>query len=123
MRTLHLAELLSALLAVGTTSAAAQGQLEWSATHGPSPGTTFHAAACAAVYAQGNVHAALCSQAAGGYDTLVVKHAPSGALSWTRRFDTGAAANDVPRGIALAPNGDVCVVGHRQLGQYDAYCV
>ncbi len=48
----------------------------------------------------------------GGGDAFVAKYSAAGELLWLRRF--GNIANDLAEGLALAPGGDVYVVGQVQ---------
>lgn len=104
---------LSILAALVPTTAFAQVQLEWFATHDGVSAGLDDSASEAAVDAAGNVFLA-CSVMVLPNGTTQVdlnKYSPNGTLLWTRRIDAPTGTNDRALDLAVAANGDVCVGG------------
>ncbi|MBK8177381.1 MAG: hypothetical protein IPK67_00445 [Planctomycetes bacterium] len=113
-------------LALSSIAPAAFGQatFEWSVLYGNAPLTDLNIATEAAVDSLGNIYtAARRSGSTGFYDLEVAKHDAGGSMLWSRRFDTGAAISELCSGLALAPNGDVCLAGWRHRDQTDLIAV
>lgn len=111
--------LFSALIA---TSARAQVQTEWWRTYAGSPGKNESAGACA-IDAAGNVYVAGTASSTAGWwgpfpprtDLLLVKYSPAGTQLWAAEQDL-AGDFDSADACAVAPTGDVYVLGHGRAG-------
>lgn len=111
--------LFSALIA---TTARAQVQTEWWSTYAGSPGRNESASACA-IDAAGNVYVAGAASSSAGWwgpspprtDLLLVKYSPTGAELWAAQQDL-AGNFDSADACAVAPSGEVYVLGHGRAG-------
>ena len=102
----------------------ADGAVLKSWTYPARPGAAGSIPRAAASDAQRNLFVAL-EQVGAPRDWRVVKYSPSGALRWSRRYDSGNGA-DVPQGMVVDHHGNVIVVGTSEghgSGGYDGAVV
>lgn len=93
---------------------ASSGNLRWSANEGPAHSRQSfcgHAERLHVIDAVGSSFVLGCSFDGLSDDLLVQKILPSGRRAWSRRIGGPGHAFDDPAAIALAPNGDVVIVG------------
>jgi len=93
-------------------------------TYPATPGAAGYVPRAAASDAQRDLFVAL-EQVSGTRDWRVVKYSPSGALRWSRRYDSGNGT-DVPYAMVVDQHGNVIVVGTSEghgSGGYDGAVV
>jgi len=92
------------------TSKGKQQWLREFGTTGNEQVTGVAIAPCGSIYVVGYTNGTFPKQTnAGGYDGFIAKFSTGGTRLWVRQF--GTAADDMPRGIAVAPSGYVYVTG------------
>ncbi|MCC6407539.1 MAG: hypothetical protein IT453_10245 [Planctomycetes bacterium] len=103
---------LFAAVACAAAPALSQVQVEWTATHDGSQSGAADYGHCIAVDASGSIFLASEVRVSPSETQVDVnKYSASGALLWSKRIDAPAGTYDRPADLALAANGDVCVVG------------
>lgn len=101
-------------LAVLAPRTIAQAQFDWLATHDGLQVQQPDYGRGAAADASGNVFLVSEVRLSAGLNDSNVdtnKYSAAGALLWTRRFDVLSSTSDRADDIAVASNGDVCIVG------------